>query len=188
MKSKRIKTSGLNRSLFETALGFGGVVAGEEGLIEVFLPFSGESEDEIALNIALLYPFATGENLVTSKAAGLLGRYFAGEQVSFALQVARGDYTPFQSAVYEAVESIPYGSVKSYGEIAKQIGRPGAARGVGTAMARNPLPIIIPCHRVVGVSGSLTGYSAPGGVMSKQWLLRMEGVSAKGYKGQKMRK
>ena len=64
-------------------------------------------------------------------------------------------------------------------EIAKQIGRPGAARGVGTAMSRNPLPIIIPCHRVVGVSGSLTGYSAPGGIMSKQWLLLMEGASAK---------
>ena len=179
MNVKRINRSGLFRSLFETALGFGGVVAGEEGLIEVFLPFSGESEDVITSHIALLYPFAAGENRVTSVAAGLLGRYFAGEQVFFSLPISRSDFTPFQSAVYLAVESIPYGSVKSYGEIAKQIGRPGAARGVGTAMSRNPLPIIIPCHRVVGVSGSLTGYSAPGGIMSKQWLLLMEGASAK---------
>jgi methylated-DNA-[protein]-cysteine S-methyltransferase len=179
MKGKRNKSSGLYRSLFETALGFGGVVAGDEGLIEVFLPFPGESEDEIASQIALLYPFAAVDNRVARETAGLLGRYFAGERVFFALPIARSGFTPFQSVVYDAVVSIPYGSVKSYGEIATQIGRAGAARGVGTAMARNPLPIIIPCHRVVGVSGSLTGYSAPGGVMSKQWLLRMEGASGK---------
>jgi len=177
MKRKRIKTSGLYRALFKTPLGFGGVVAGEEGLIEVFLPFSGESQDQIASRIALLYPLAASENRLTRETADLLVRYFAGERVSFAQPIARSDFTQFQSAVYEAVASIPYGCVKSYGEIAMQIGRAGAARGVGTAMARNPLPIIIPCHRVVGSSGNLTGYSAPGGVMSKQWLLRMEGVS-----------
>ncbi len=183
MKGKRNKISGLYRSLFETGLGFGGVVAGEEGLIEVFLPFSGESEDEITSRVALLYPFAVGENQFTKEAALLLRRYFAGERVLFTLPIARSVFTPFQSAVYEAVEAIPYGSLKSYGEIAMQIGRAGAARGVGTAMARNPLPIIIPCHRVVGISGSLTGYSAPGGVMSKQWLLRMEGHQGSGKKG-----
>jgi methylated-DNA-[protein]-cysteine S-methyltransferase len=69
--------------------------------------------------------------------------------------------------------------------VAAQIGCHRAARGVGSAMAHNPLPVIIPCHRVVGASGELTGYSAPGGVMSKQWLLCMEGASGSGKKDKK---
>ncbi|MGD0843538.1 MAG: methylated-DNA--[protein]-cysteine S-methyltransferase [Geobacteraceae bacterium] len=180
MKGKGNRADGTYRSLFGVNIGFGGVVAGEEGLIEVFLPFAGESEDEIAKRIALLYPFAVAENRVTREAALLLEKYFNGERVSFDLPIDRSGFTLFQSAVYAAVERIPRGKVKSYGEIAAQIGRHRAARGVGSAMARNPLPVIIPCHRVVGASGAMTGYSAPGGVMSKQWLLRMEGVSIPG--------
>jgi methylated-DNA-[protein]-cysteine S-methyltransferase len=83
-------------------------------------------------------------------------------------------FTPFQQRVYRAVMKIPFGEVMSYGGIARMIGQPEAARGIGGAMARNPLPIIIPCHRVVGSSGKLTGYSAPGGIASKSWLLEME--------------
>jgi methylated-DNA-[protein]-cysteine S-methyltransferase len=185
MKGKRNSAAGRFRSLFGVNLGFGGVVAGEEGLIEVFLPFAGESEDEMAERIALSYPLAVVENLVTKKAALLLEKYFNGERVSFNLPVDRSGFTLFQSSVYEAVVMIPRGKVKSYGEIALQIGRPRSARGVGMAMAHNPLPIIIPCHRVVGASGALTGYSAPGGVMSKKWLLLMEGVESSGQQGEK---
>src|SRR5208282_2626446 len=112
MKGKRNKRSGLYRSLFETGLGFGGVVAGEEGLIEVFLPFAGENEAGMAAHIALLYPDAVGENQVTTEAALLLRRYFAGERVSFDLAVDRSGFTPFQSAVYEVVARIPYGMVR----------------------------------------------------------------------------
>ncbi|MGA2151168.1 MAG: methylated-DNA--[protein]-cysteine S-methyltransferase [Geobacteraceae bacterium] len=182
MKIKRNAAPARYCSLFGTDLGFGGVVAGEEGLIEVCLPFAGENEAGMAARIALLYPSVAGENQVTREAALLLKRYFAGERISFDLPVDRSGFTPFQSAVYEEVARIPYGMVRSYGEVAAQIGRNRAARGVGSAMARNPLPVIIPCHRVVGASGELTGYSAPGGVMSKQWLLRMEGVSMPGEK------
>jgi methylated-DNA-[protein]-cysteine S-methyltransferase len=184
MKAKRNAASARYSSLFGATLGFGGVVAGEEGLIEVFLPFAGGNETDLAARIALHYPFATAENQVTREAALLLQRYFAGERISFDLPVDRSGFTPFQSAVYEAVTHIPYGMVKSYGEVAAQIGRHRAARGVGSAMARNPLPVIIPCHRVVGASGELTGYSAPGGVMLKQWLLRMEGVPIPGETGE----
>ena len=163
-------------SLFATGVGCGAVVAGGEGLIELFLPFAGMGDSEMTAFVASLYPMAKLENGVTGEAALLLRRYFAGERVSFALPVDKSGFTTFQSAVYRAVALIPYGRVKSYAEIAYEVGRPHSARGVGGAMARNPLPIIIPCHRVVGRGGALTGYSGPGGVMSKKWLLNLEGV------------
>jgi methylated-DNA-[protein]-cysteine S-methyltransferase len=177
MKVKRAKESVKYRSLFETDLGFGAVVAGQKGLVEVFLPFSGESADVLTKRIILLYPLAVNESRMTREAAISLQKYFAGGRVSFNFPIDRRCFTQFQDEVYGAVSSIPYGSVISYGKIAALIGRPKAARGVGAAMARNPLPVIIPCHRVVGSSGNLTGYSAAGGVSSKKWLLNMEGVS-----------
>lgn len=188
MKGKRYTTEAMYWSLFTTTIGFGGVVAGEDGLIEVFLPFAGENRDEMVARKDILYPLAATENNVTRKAAFLLQKYFAGERVSFDIPICRRCFTPYQSAVYEAVRDIPYGIVRSYGEVASQIGRPRSARGVGAAMAHNPLPIIIPCHRVVGASGGLTGYSAPGGVMSKKWLLLLEGVAVTGKNEASIRK
>ncbi len=167
------------RSLFTTDLGVGGVVASDEGLLEVFLPFGGEGRETIAAQIAARYPAAAGESPLTRAAADLLKRYFAGEPVDFDLPIDREGFTPFQWAVYRAVMAIPSGETKSYSRIAAEIGRPRGARGIGGAMARNPLPIIIPCHRVVGKSGGMTGYTAPGGVVSKAWLLEMEKRLAK---------
>jgi methylated-DNA-[protein]-cysteine S-methyltransferase len=162
------------RSLFATDLGVGGVVASDEGLVEVYLPFGGEDREAMAARIAARYPAAEKENPLTIEAAGLLARYFAGEPVDFDVPIDRQEFTPFQWAVYEAVRAIPAGEVRSYSQVAAEIGRPRGARGIGGAMARNPLPVIIPCHRVVGKSGRMTGYSAPGGIVSKQWLLSME--------------
>lgn len=175
MKNKVKSQISKFRSFFKTAFGFGGVVAGEHGLLEVFLPFSGESKEILGNQILNQYPDALKENPLTRRAALLLGQYFAGERVDFDLPLDLTVFTPFQVAVYEAVSRIPYGGVMSYGEVAGHVGRPRAARGVGSAMAANPLPVIIPCHRVVGASGKLTGYSASGGIASKQWLLNMEG-------------
>ena len=174
MKGKRSSREVQYLSLFETALGFGGVVSSDKGLAEVFLPFSVEGEAALRNRIVHFYPSALEENRLTSQAGLLLGKYFAGERVVFDLPIDLSGFTPFQLAVYEVVSRIPYGSVLSYREIAEQIGRARAARGVGSAMAANPLPVIIPCHRVVGSSGKLTGYSAPGGLVSKKWLLAME--------------
>ena len=174
MRGRRNASQGKYRSLFKTPFGFGGVVAGEKGLLRVFLPFSGESGDVLGGRIAALYPDAVKEDRLTRRAALLLVSYFAGERVVFDVLVDMTGFTAFQVAVYVAVSGIPYGSATSYGEIAARIGRPGASRGVGGAMAANPLPLIIPCHRVLGASGELTGYSAPGGVVSKKWLLDME--------------
>ena len=82
-------------------------------------------------------------------------------------------------AVYAATRGIPPGATRSYGEVARAIGRPDAARDVGAALARNPFPIIVPCHRVVAASGALTGFSAPGGLATKRRMLELEG--APGY-------
>lgn len=100
-----------------------------------------------------------------------LDEYFAGERSTFELSLNPAG-TPFQLGVWEALRTIPYGEVRSYGDIAEQIGKPGAARAVGLANGRNPISIIVPCHRVIGASGSLTGYG--GGLERKQHLLDLE--------------
>ena len=101
-----------------------------------------------------------------------LREYFAGRRTRFDLPLApRG--TDFQRAVWKALEAIPYGELRSYGEIARAIGNPRAVRAVGAANGRNPLPIVVPCHRVVGSDGSLTGFA--GGLEIKRRLLALEG-------------
>jgi len=97
--------------------------------------------------------------------------YFAGVRRTFALPLAP-EGTPFQRAVWDALCTVPYGETRSYGEIAAQVGRPKAARAVGMANHRNPIPIVIPCHRVIGGDGSLTGYG--GGLDKKSFLLELE--------------
>jgi methylated-DNA-[protein]-cysteine S-methyltransferase len=105
-----------------------------------------------------------------------LEEYFAGERREFELDLAPSG-TPFQLSVWRALCAIPYGETTSYGEIAVAAGQPGAARAVGGANNRNPIPIVIPCHRVIGASGSLTGYG--GGLPRKRQLLALEaGVPA----------
>jgi methylated-DNA-[protein]-cysteine S-methyltransferase len=100
-----------------------------------------------------------------------LEQYFAGERVEFDLELdMRG--TDFQKDVWNALLTIPYGETRSYGQIAKQIGRPDRARAVGAANGSNPVSIIVPCHRVIGSDGSLTGYG--GGLDRKRWLLEHE--------------
>jgi len=86
---------------------------------------------------------------------------------------------PFRRAVYAATREIPPGTTRSYGEVARSIGHPVGARDVGAALARNPFPIVVPCHRVVAANGALTGFSAPGGLATKRRMLELEG--APGY-------
>ena len=100
-----------------------------------------------------------------------LGEYFAGKRRAFDLPI-EPEGTPFQLEVLRELRNIPYGSTASYGDVAKRLGRPRAARAVGAANGRNPLPIVIPCHRVVGSNGSLTGFG--GGLATKQALLELE--------------
>ncbi|MDF3339716.1 methylated-DNA--[protein]-cysteine S-methyltransferase [Mycolicibacterium septicum] len=106
-----------------------------------------------------------------SDAADQLSAYFAGERTEFDLELYMVG-TQFQRRVWEALQTIPYGETCSYGEIARQIGSPSASRAVGLANGHNPIGIIVPCHRVIGANGSLTGYG--GGLERKRALLELE--------------
>lgn len=106
-----------------------------------------------------------------AEACRQLGEYFAGERREFDLPLKLAG-TEFQVSVLEALQKIPYGETVSYGEIAKRIGRPRAVRAVGAANGRNPIPIVVPCHRVIGSTGDLTGFG--GGLDTKEALLRHE--------------
>lgn len=119
-------------------------------------------------------PSSSGESAdpVLDDCAAQLGEYFAGDRDHFDLPLAQGG-TEFQQAVWRALAAIPYGEVRSYGEIAEAIGKPTAVRAVGAANGANPLPIVVPCHRVIGSNGSLTGFSA--GIDIKRQLLALEG-------------
>jgi methylated-DNA-[protein]-cysteine S-methyltransferase len=106
------------------------------------------------------------------KVVDQLEAYFAGELTDFDVDLEMPG-TPFQQRVWAALRRIPYGETRSYGQIAAQIGNPGASRAVGLANRRNPVAIIVPCHRVIGASGQLTGFG--GGIGRKRALLELEG-------------
>ncbi|HRQ65474.1 MAG TPA: aldo/keto reductase [Xanthomonadaceae bacterium] len=105
------------------------------------------------------------------KAQTQLGEYFAGRRRDFNLPLAASG-TEFQQRCWQALMDIPFGETRSYADIARAIGQPKAVRAVGLANNRNPLPIVVPCHRVIGADGSLTGYG--GGLKAKRWLLALE--------------
>ncbi len=111
------------------------------------------------------------ETETLKKAAGQLMEYLQGKRTVFDVLLAP-EGTAFQKQVWEVLLKIPYGETSSYGKLARDIGKPGAARAVGMANNRNPIPVIIPCHRVIGADGSLTGYG--GGLPMKEKLLALE--------------
>lgn len=126
---------------------------------------------------AIVRPAEAREDIrALSAAQEQLRAYFAGERRAFDLTLAPGG-TLFQREVWAALLTIPYGQTASYGEIARRIGRPGAARAVGLANGRNPIAVIVPCHRVIGALGGLTGYG--GGLDRKRWLLAHESRQAR---------
>lgn len=146
--------------IIDTPIGSLSAVADGEGrLIE--LRFDGD----------LLDAGAAGPPLA-AKHAREIEEYFAGTRREFTIPLApRG--TGFQLAVWNALLEVPYGDTISYAELARRIGRPAAVRAVGAANGANPIPVVIPCHRVIGSNGTLTGYG--GGIERKQWLLAHEG-------------
>jgi len=120
-----------------------------------------------------------------------IARYFAGELAAIDGLPTAAEGTPFQRAVWQALVEIPCGETRSYGEIARRIGKPAAVRAVGLANGANPIGVIVPCHRVIGADGTLTGYG--GGIERKRWLLAHErctpgGQLALGLGGQQPRR
>lgn len=112
------------------------------------------------------------ETPLLQQAAAELQAYFAGQCTAFSVPLAPPQGTAFEQAVWAALQTIPYGETRSYAQIAAQAGSPKAMRAVGRANSRNPLSILIPCHRVIGANGSLTGYA--GGLELKRHLLELE--------------
>src|SRR5262245_44150357 len=158
---------------FETALGRCGVRWSDAGITSVLLPSS---------RLDALPPRASGHDVPA----------FVHDAIEGMTAVLAGDVRdlrdvpldqrridPFRQAVYAATRDIEPGTTRSYGEVAKAIGRTDGARDVGAALASNPTPIIVPCHRVVAANGALTGFSAPGGLATKRRMLELEG--APGY-------
>ena len=115
------------------------------------------------------------EDVFLKRAATQLREYFSGVRKNFDLPLDLTRVSEFTRETLNLTFAIPWGEVISYGELARRLGKPGAARAVGGALARNPIPIIIPCHRVVAGDSSLHGYSAPGGIAIKERLLNLEG-------------
>jgi methylated-DNA-[protein]-cysteine S-methyltransferase len=102
--------------------------------------------------------------------------YLDGQRTTFDLPLDMSSLSEFQQRVLGVALKIPRGKVLTYGDVAKAIGKPQAARAVGQALGHNPVPIVIPCHRVLGSDGSLHGYSGGGGIQTKKWLLQLEGA------------
>jgi methylated-DNA-[protein]-cysteine S-methyltransferase len=119
--------------------------------------------------------FGEHDDTPFAEAEDQLEAYFAGDLKEFTLEL-RLSGTPFQRTVWQQLRRIPYGETRSYGELAEALGKPGASRAVGLANGKNPIGIIVPCHRVVGANGSLTGYG--GGLDRKQRLLDFESAAA----------
>jgi methylated-DNA-[protein]-cysteine S-methyltransferase len=124
-------------------------------------------------------PSRARANDVLRAARTQLSAYFRGKQMSFDLALAPAG-TPFQQGVWQELTRIPLGETISYAQLAERVGRPGHFRAVGSANGRNPISLIIPCHRVIGSSGSLTGYG--GGIERKRWLLDHEAAMASGVR------
>ena len=112
----------------------------------------------------------------TAPYARELREYLNGRRTAFTIPIDWTLFTPFQREALQAVFRIPYGETRTYIDIAREINRPNAYRAVGAANAMNPMPIIIPCHRVIGTDGKLHGYGGGDGLPTKEWLLKMEGA------------
>jgi methylated-DNA-[protein]-cysteine S-methyltransferase len=165
--------------LFETAAGFVALGWNDVGVSGLRLPDTSAREAERALLRRLPGAVRAEPPPSVQSVADAVVRYFAGERIDFAATpIDMGKQDPFFEQVYALVRKLKWGETTTYGAIAKALGAgPEYARDVGQAMAKNPLPLIVPCHRVTGAGGKIGGFSAPGGSMSKARMLELEGVA-----------
>ncbi len=159
--------------VIETPIGPLLVAADEAGLRRISFAERGKARQPEAGWVRDAAPFR--------QLASQLQEYFAGKRRRFSLRLAP-EGTAFQRATWQALAEIPYGTTISYAELARRVGRPAASRAVGAANGANPLPIVVPCHRVIGADGSLTGFG--GGLPVKRALLELEGAECVAPRGQ----
>jgi methylated-DNA-[protein]-cysteine S-methyltransferase len=144
------------------------LVATDDGLADIVFP---DSRGAAISPVPVGASASIDDHPMLALAAAQLGEYFAGRRHAFSVKLDPHG-TAFQQRVWGALSTIPYGETRTYAQIARAIGKPTAMRAVGAANGRNPLPIIVPCHRVIGADGTLTGFG--GGLDTKQWLLDHE--------------
>ncbi|MCE5186013.1 MAG: methylated-DNA--[protein]-cysteine S-methyltransferase [Planctomycetaceae bacterium] len=160
-------------SVFKTKWGWFGLLATDDGLVRACLP----QQDKKAVITELLdgVKGATTAKYRLIEAENAVKDYYRGVRVDFSdLKVDLADMTDFQQKVLGRLRNVEHGQTTTYGKLAEAAGAKGAARAIGGCMAKNPLPLILPCHRVMGTSGSLTGFSGPGGVQTKKRMLELE--------------
>ena len=165
-------------AVFETAGGFCGIAWSGTGIVRFQLPTHGADAAERALLRRVPGAAHTAPPAKVGEIIAAAQRYFAGETVDFSdVQVDLAGQVDFFRRIYTALRRVGYGQTTTYGALAKELGAgPEAARDVGQAMATNPVPLIIPCHRVLAAGGKVGGFSAPGGAASKIRMLELEGV------------
>jgi methylated-DNA-[protein]-cysteine S-methyltransferase len=167
--------------VFESAIGTCGIAWSEHGLTRLQRPEADRGATEQRLRRRSASTHAAEPPPAIAALITELQRYLTGARVDFsAVAVDLVDVDAFRRAVYAATRALDWGETASYGEIARQVGAPSRAQAVGQAMGRNPVPIIIPCHRVVASGRRIGGFSAPGGTSTKERLLWMEGVRIRG--------
>ena len=157
-----------------TPLGDLWVAFSENGLVAVEFPVS---QEEFSASLQKRHAVRIEHNPdEVDEAVNQLQEYAGGVRKEFNLPVDWSIVREFQRQVLQATFSIPYGEIRSYKDIAVSIGKPRSARAVGRAEATNPMPVVLPCHRVLGSDGKLHGYGAGNGLETKTWLLRLEGI------------
>ena len=162
--------------LFDTTFGPCGVAWSARGLKRLQLPERDAGATEKRLRARATEP-GSAPSAIRHVVAMLQG-YFAGDKSDFSgVELDLGDVGPFHLTIYRLTRDLGWGETATYGELALRAGSPGSARAVGQAMGRNPVPIIIPCHRVLAAGRKVGGFSAFGGTVTKERLLRLEGVS-----------
>jgi O-6-methylguanine DNA methyltransferase len=158
----------------ETPIGKLWLAVSDLGLVAIECGLT-QSEFEAYLVKRFKRPVEVAPEQIRTVASQLI-KYLSGQQRAFSLVIDWTVLRPFQQAALRATSEIPYGETRTYKEIAERIGRPRAARAVGRAEATNPMPLVLPCHRVIGVDGKLHGYGLGDGIKTKEWLLKMEGA------------
>jgi methylated-DNA-[protein]-cysteine S-methyltransferase len=170
-------TTPTSYTIVDTAIGPIGVAWSENGICRVALPERDRTrmEERFARHLGGATP---GEPPATvAEAIGLIRRYAEGETVDFSdVPVDLGDVDQFRRAIYAAARELDFGQTTTYGGLCDAAGHPGMARETGEALGRNPVPLIVPCHRILAAGGKIGGFSAPGGSRTKAKLLELEGV------------
>jgi methylated-DNA-[protein]-cysteine S-methyltransferase len=166
-------SGGLKYTVADVGIGWVGVLGSDSGLLRLTLPQTSAKEAERLLGGGV--KGAVRSDGFFADLTRRLRSYFAGQRIAFDDRLDLSAATVFQGEVWRLVRLIPYGEARSYGWVAERLGKAGAGRAVGQALARNPLPVIVPCHRVVAKDGKLGGYS--GGLARKKFLLKLESAA-----------